>query len=95
MKPNLVPKYNLFGNSALEVGTLPSPQDLDIDRFNMGKYLSFQMTDDNGSIFLLKINLGKSMAKVQFALKVHVSHILIVIQSLILIYLDSGSQKGV
>ena len=37
MKPNLVPKYNLFGNSALEIGSVPTKEDFELDSFENGK----------------------------------------------------------
>ena len=36
MKPNLVPKYNLFGNSALEIGSVPTKEDFELDSFENG-----------------------------------------------------------
>ena len=36
MKPNLVPKYNLFGNSALEIGSVPTKEDYELDSFENG-----------------------------------------------------------
>ena len=38
MKPNLVPKYNLFGNSAIEIGGVPTKGDFELDSFENGKF---------------------------------------------------------
>ena len=73
IKPNLVPKYNLFGNSAVEIGTLASKMDLEIDQIRSGNTMSFYMVDDNQSIFNLKINFGNLKARIRFMLKFQVS----------------------
>ena len=73
IKPNLVPKYNLFGNSAVEIGTLASKMDLEIDQIRSGNTMSFYMVDDNQSIFNLKINFGNLKARIRFMLKLQVN----------------------
>ena len=75
MKPNLVPKYNLFGNSAVEIGTLASKMDLEIDKIRPGNTMSFYMVDDSDSIFNLKINFGNLKARIRFMLKYQVKYL--------------------
>ena len=75
MKPNLVPKYNLFGNSAIEIGTLASKMDLEIDKIRPGNTMSFFMVDDSDSIFNLKINFGNLKARIRFMLKYQVKYL--------------------
>jgi hypothetical protein len=66
----LVPKLNIFGDSAREVGTLPSETDLKIEQiqqieFGQNESIFIQACDDLGSWLILRLTLfGNRQAKI-------------------------------